>query len=248
MRDDRDDFPAAHSMDTNWFAIDADGHLAVLDSGEGGAVPKGVTTPEDGRRFLERLGRDAPGVVWANGSVRGRHCREPGADPKEARGLYGVLLFLRRLPDWKQPSYSKLVVGPPIESSGGAVIPVYCGSLADDVYARLHDAAGCAGCGALDGADSGNLGLFEYDCEEYDLDPYARVGVPARPLKEGDLPPELLSQVAAVRLPLVRFAQSPLFQPIEHLPCHVWGPAETFVRSDGKTRVPMPPEPGARGV
>ena len=33
------DFPAAHSMDTWWFAVDAEGHVAVFDSGESGAVP-----------------------------------------------------------------------------------------------------------------------------------------------------------------------------------------------------------------
>lgn len=30
--------PAAHSMDTAWFAVDADGHVALLDSGENGPV------------------------------------------------------------------------------------------------------------------------------------------------------------------------------------------------------------------
>jgi hypothetical protein len=33
------DFPAAHSMDTDWFAIDGDGNVGVFQSGEGGAVP-----------------------------------------------------------------------------------------------------------------------------------------------------------------------------------------------------------------
>lgn len=34
------DFPAAHSMDTEWFAVDDAGHVAVFDSYEGGAVPE----------------------------------------------------------------------------------------------------------------------------------------------------------------------------------------------------------------
>ncbi|MDY6938511.1 MAG: hypothetical protein SWY16_12670 [Cyanobacteriota bacterium] len=34
------DFPAAHSMDTTWFAVDAEGHIGMFDSSEGGAVPK----------------------------------------------------------------------------------------------------------------------------------------------------------------------------------------------------------------
>src|SRR5262245_53923712 len=36
------DFPAAHSMDATWFAVDRDGHVGVFDSGEAGAVPKEV--------------------------------------------------------------------------------------------------------------------------------------------------------------------------------------------------------------
>lgn len=33
------DFPAAHSMDTTWFAVDRKGHVAAFDSGEQGWVP-----------------------------------------------------------------------------------------------------------------------------------------------------------------------------------------------------------------
>ncbi len=49
------EFPAAHSMDTDWFALDEDGNVALFVSGEPGAVPeKGVVWcgpggPEDGR-------------------------------------------------------------------------------------------------------------------------------------------------------------------------------------------------------
>jgi hypothetical protein len=33
------DFPAAHSMDTEWFAVDAKGHVGVFFSCENGAIP-----------------------------------------------------------------------------------------------------------------------------------------------------------------------------------------------------------------
>jgi hypothetical protein len=33
------DYPAAHSMDTNWFAIDARGHVGVFTTGEPGHMP-----------------------------------------------------------------------------------------------------------------------------------------------------------------------------------------------------------------
>jgi hypothetical protein len=35
------DYPAAHSMDTCWFAVDSAGHVAYFDSGETGHVPAG---------------------------------------------------------------------------------------------------------------------------------------------------------------------------------------------------------------
>lgn len=33
------DFPAAHSMDTQWYAVDEQGHVGVFDTGEDGALP-----------------------------------------------------------------------------------------------------------------------------------------------------------------------------------------------------------------
>lgn len=39
VNDFDNDYPAAHSMDTTWFAVDKNGYLAVLESGGSGAVP-----------------------------------------------------------------------------------------------------------------------------------------------------------------------------------------------------------------
>lgn len=33
------DFPAAHSADTTWFAVDKDGHVGIFETGEAGAMP-----------------------------------------------------------------------------------------------------------------------------------------------------------------------------------------------------------------
>jgi hypothetical protein len=33
------DYPAAHSMDTTWYAVDEAGHVAAFDSGDNGSVP-----------------------------------------------------------------------------------------------------------------------------------------------------------------------------------------------------------------
>ena len=47
------DFPAAHSMDTVWFAVDREGHIALFQSGENGHVPRDA--PQDGRVHWELL-------------------------------------------------------------------------------------------------------------------------------------------------------------------------------------------------
>ena len=40
------DYPAAHSMDTTWYAVDAHGHVGIFHSGENGYVPSGADQDE----------------------------------------------------------------------------------------------------------------------------------------------------------------------------------------------------------
>lgn len=65
------DFPAAHSMDTNWFAADGDGHLALFQTGSNGAIPLAAHgDPDlhwDGPRQLGPL----PGSAWWRDQVGG---------------------------------------------------------------------------------------------------------------------------------------------------------------------------------
>lgn len=67
------DFPAAHSMDTDWFAVDANGNIAVFDSSEAGAVPRSATIAEwraDGiYGFIEQLAKDRQGVISLTADV-----------------------------------------------------------------------------------------------------------------------------------------------------------------------------------
>lgn len=45
---DPEDVPAAHSMDTTWFAVDRDGNVAMFESGEAGAVPEAAGAEQGG--------------------------------------------------------------------------------------------------------------------------------------------------------------------------------------------------------
>jgi hypothetical protein len=41
-----DDFPAAHSMDTTWYAVDSAGHIGVFETGENGHMPRTASTDQ----------------------------------------------------------------------------------------------------------------------------------------------------------------------------------------------------------
>jgi hypothetical protein len=50
------DYPAAHSMDTTFFAVDANGHVAVFFSGEDGPVPSASQSEDSLFSVLRQLG------------------------------------------------------------------------------------------------------------------------------------------------------------------------------------------------
>src|SRR4051794_32369176 len=49
------DYPAAHSMDTCFFAIDREGHVAIFDTGEAGAVPVNALSGDDAYSVRQQL-------------------------------------------------------------------------------------------------------------------------------------------------------------------------------------------------
>ena len=56
------DYPAAHSMDTTWYAVDAAGHVALFHTGENGHAP----VRAEGDYFLDRLYRARHPVAAAD--------------------------------------------------------------------------------------------------------------------------------------------------------------------------------------
>ncbi len=60
--DDRTDYPAAHSMDAQWFAIDDAGEVAWLDTGESGAMPIDGLKTQGFFDMLDRLAKDEHGI------------------------------------------------------------------------------------------------------------------------------------------------------------------------------------------
>ena len=46
------DFPAAHSMDCSWYAVDRHGNVGLFSTGEEGAVPDGAYSPDAAAEML----------------------------------------------------------------------------------------------------------------------------------------------------------------------------------------------------
>src|SRR5215469_8297759 len=92
------DFPAAHSMDTIWFAVDKDGHVACFDSGESGAVPVAALAANQGYGAQQALAGTLPQGEAVH-ELRGRLMPGPlgNETPHTFSGSWPTLMFLRSL-------------------------------------------------------------------------------------------------------------------------------------------------------
>jgi hypothetical protein len=240
------DFPAAHSMDTVWFAIDRDGHVACFDSGEAGAVPSEAFAGDEAYRAHDRLAQTLPRGE-ALQDCRGRLL--PGPDnPGEAHLVasdrdYPVLMFLASPEAVRAELAAGRVVQVPAEEGVAVVWP----GLSRAQHERLHAAGVCRGCfHHFDEEGEGmppNLalhGLFRYGhlTENWISGPYGREQVPDRPVHVDQLPPDLRRQVKQMRFDTLRFSETPHIQPVEHSPCESWESA--YLDVTGKNIRPIP--------
>src|SRR3989442_9050082 len=69
------DYPAAHSTDASWYAVDQNGNVALFITGAGGAVPNNAYSPE-AAEYLDEFDADEEGAGV------------PAADLPDARHLF----------------------------------------------------------------------------------------------------------------------------------------------------------------
>jgi hypothetical protein len=236
------DFPAAHSMDTEWFTVDKDGHVAVFDSGEAGAVPVAAGTDEEGVLLL-RLAACLPAVLplfdlkeWVGpgDAPETRHIR-----PEIYGDYYRILMFLETLDPIRDALGTALVAARP-GAFGHAVF--FEEGLTPELFRRIHAAGACLACVSLfEHPDwPTRLGLYRYShtCDNWISGPYAQDGRPDRPLRIDDVPPEFRATFERMRFDTLRFAETEEIQPVDHGPCHSWESA--YLALDRKTVRPLP--------
>jgi hypothetical protein len=238
------DFPAAHSMDTYWFAVDKDGRVGHFTSGSAGAVPvtalSGLAAEEAEEQLAQALPRGEALYDW-----RGRQppCDRPGVGKHNGTDfgpLASVMMFLKSL---------DLVTK---EIADGSAVPfrsvtdfaVWFRELDAELARRLHRNQVCLSCfrefDALMGGEGGGFGrmcrrgafIYWHIGDDAFSGPYGRVRVPECPLHIDEFPPLLRTQLKATRFP-VSFADAIYVQPIRHARCDSW--RVSWLDIDGKT-------------
>ena len=227
----RDDFPAAHSMDTDWFAVDRDGHVAICVAGEPGPVPVTVERERDTYAALDQL------FLGSGPALLGQHYAGE-------RSPYSVAMLLPHDLDLSRIA-RECLRSEPLSTGLGLVAPVAVHGMPREAYQALHDSGACRGCTVLtdERLSARPLGLYCYDAnDQYQNGPYERVVVPARPIRFADLPPQTRALIDPVFLRDVSFDGAPVLQPLEHVPCRTWNRHEgdQYLGSDMKTLRPVP--------
>lgn len=245
------DYPAAHSMDTTWFAVDLEGHVALFDSGEPCPVPFDVAVAQ-GRQEADlatvvsaiRTRRDRParvaGIITP-GAIYDARPRVVGGKAEHGAFNSGPrLVFL----DDVELVRDDLNAGRAQRVRTRAGYAVVYDKLTDEITARLHDGpnAPCRGCilfpdrredyelqepwntSAGPVAEAGLFVFGEGDHHDAAWPLYQRTALPTRPVLVSELPPEARAVINrdAVKLP-VRFDRISEVQPAEHVHCEVWG-------------------------
>lgn len=203
-----DDFPAAHSMDTYWYAVDRDGHVAAFFTGETGPYPEdacidsGLSTDQT---MIERLARRPETTPRREALV------ERSSDGHRAAGGEGprlTLLFVAA----DAPIVAELMATAgtrPIATLNAGEQALLVDGMAPALHERLHRDGLCLTCwgdyGDAHDHEAARLGLFVYDHSYGD---YYRRFTPTHPLRVDALPAELRDELARVRYRKHSFAES----------------------------------------
>jgi hypothetical protein len=211
------DLPAAHSMDTEWFAIDGHGHVGVFNTHETGELPVAHYPAWDTQTnwidLLDEMVRLAP-----QGTIRfvAEGVFDERRDPYE-EGVPVTQPYARQDAwEWESPVLLELdaprdpaLLDRMFESAHVLACEqplVYvsrCPTL--DVY----DAWGELGivCALLDvRMHPSRFGVFYYSYSDYSYEPYQRIATPmSAPLRVESLATGLRRRLADVRLPGVDF-------------------------------------------
>src|SRR3569833_2795058 len=132
------DYPAAHSMDTEWFAVDRDGYVAVFETGEAGAMPADAAGGEGSEDEFDPAvfaGRRSGWIYDADGHLESEaeeHCVPYGDNPS----LWGEVLMVV---ESFEPLRAVMARGGGKEVPAIGAAAVLWRSISVDTFRRFHD-------------------------------------------------------------------------------------------------------------
>jgi hypothetical protein len=225
-------------MDSCWFAVDRDGHIAYFDTGESGAMPEAGVAGDEAYELRDRLTRMAPAgdVLY---DPRGHTVPGTPVGPLPDHG-FPALVFLTTL----APAQTDVEAGQATVVRATEGYAVAYRELTAVQARRLRD-SGAVTAWAYhyeDPTGPGGLarhGIYEYTHlgENWIAGPYGREHVPARRLHIDQLPPDVRARLKAAQFPGLSFSVTPHIQPMEHWVCASWEPG--WLGTDGVVR-PVP--------
>jgi hypothetical protein len=243
------DFPAAHSMDTEWFAADQLGQIAVFRTQEDGPMPVNVFGPVTAHYeswFLATLCRSGSSLsfelsgVVADGKVYECRYADYASNLVTATEVPSEKVASMPYTD-EEYSLLWLTSDEHIQAIQGADdwyrVPsrdqvLVHGLFPAQMIAQFSERGWLRRAWLYCRLDPLRFGIFTY---EYDgsmgppFDPYTRTGVPTNALRVSDLVDTPRDVVAATTAPHVDFAQGTTVQVIEHFDCRGWRDAHLTV-------------------
>ena len=234
------DFPAAHSMDTYWFAIDANENVAVFNTGEAGALPDSTIKLMRGKQIadieslIQYFPKDDQGITIvktageraAQGATMKTLRNDIRSAFKSSYQLLGSRVYVL--------SSEKVIPKLEIESQLvfrflGEPVVVYLSYCHASILEKLIESREILGSSkqVVLSLNGHLIGLFSYqhgeEWENWIPGPYRRKQQPEQPLKLEELPEDIQDLISWTWFEELHFQDTEMIQPIEHTKCRTWG-------------------------
>lgn len=222
-----------------WFAVDRDGHIALFDPRNTGAVPR--EAPNGLAAAIARAGAPTEAVLELEGRLL------PGLDaaadelhaPWSRPLARPVVMFLGSTSAVRADLDAKRA----LLARGAFGAAVLYERLPPLVARRVHEERACLGCfhePEDERTDPAQLGLFSYVhlCDGWVAGPYGRRASPTIPLTVEKLGSEAVKLARGRRFDAFCFADTPHLQPLDWARCTASVPARLEI--DGRTVRPIP--------
>lgn len=261
QRMNKKDFPAAHSMDSTWFAVDEEGHVAEFETGEAGCMPESAGNDEGGAESLlgALVGIDPNQIEFyaddlctsADGQAFQFSWRSMVPEKIKLRKIeriYSAILWLKddsvfdteqfgELPEAlfgnNPSSYSRLIRLP----NHKYVLAFANGLDKKSLLSFIKQGSVNRTWLGLE-VSASRLGFYSYShgdsFENWIAGPFVKDQEPANPIKFEGLPEPIKKMVGSLRFQGVNFKIDHAVDAYQHDRCHSWG--SRFVSLTGQVQ------------